>query len=153
MKLFFATLFVLMLSVMPVPVLHAQNYSIDWATIADGGGLSTGNVYSVSGTIGQPAAGSIPMMGGNYSLIGGFWALTVVQTEGAPLLTITLTATNTVIISWPLSASTWALQQSTNLNGANWETVSATVNTNSTMNLMVVTSPMGNRFYRLVRPE
>ena len=31
----------------------AQSYSIGWFTI-DGGGTSTGGVYSLSGTIGQP---------------------------------------------------------------------------------------------------
>ena len=35
----------------------AQTYSIDWYTIDGGGGTSTGGVYSVSGTIGQPDAG------------------------------------------------------------------------------------------------
>ena len=35
----------------------AQPYTIDWWTIDGGGGTSTGGVYSVSGTIGQPDAG------------------------------------------------------------------------------------------------
>ena len=34
-------------------------YSIDWSTIDGGGGTSTGGVYTVSGTIGQPDAGGI----------------------------------------------------------------------------------------------
>jgi hypothetical protein len=70
---------------------QAQTYSIDWYTIdGGGGGTSTGGVYAVSGTIGQPDAGGA-MTGGNYSLTGGFWALiSVVQTAGLPLLTITL---------------------------------------------------------------
>src|SRR5262245_40374580 len=49
---------------------RAQNYSVDWHTIAGGGGTSTGGVYSVSGTVGQPDAGT--MSGGSYSLAGGF---------------------------------------------------------------------------------
>ncbi len=48
-----------------------QSYSIDWHAIDGGGGTSTGGVFSVSGTIGQPDAGM--MSGGNYSLAGGFW--------------------------------------------------------------------------------
>ena len=52
----------------------AQTYSIDWSTIDGGGGTSTGGVYSVSGTIGQPDAGG-PMTNGQYSVTGGFWAL------------------------------------------------------------------------------
>lgn len=51
----------------------SQNYSIDWFTIDGGGGTSSGGSYSVSGTIGQPDAGS--MSGGAYTLVGGFWGL------------------------------------------------------------------------------
>src|SRR5450759_4556388 len=79
--------------------LRAQSYSIDWFTIDGGGGTSTGGVYSVSGTIGQHDA-SEAMTGGNYSLTGGFWALYAVQTPGAPVLSIQLTTTNTVVVSW-----------------------------------------------------
>src|ERR1051326_8545441 len=45
---------------------HAQ-FSIDWYKVAGGGGTSTGGVYAVSGTIGQPDAGPT-MSGGNFSL-------------------------------------------------------------------------------------
>jgi hypothetical protein len=46
--------------------------SINWWTI-DGGGetFSTSAQYSVGGTIGQPDAGH--MLGGGYTLSGGFW--------------------------------------------------------------------------------
>jgi hypothetical protein len=71
-----------------LPTLHAQSYSIDWYKIAGGGGTSTGSVYSVSGTIGQPDAG-MAMSGGGFSVSGGFWSLiSVVQTAGLPNLTI-----------------------------------------------------------------
>src|SRR4051794_17923273 len=79
---------------------HAQSYSIDWYKVADGGGTSTGGIYSVSGTIGQPDAGGA-MSGGTYSLTGGFWSLFAVQTAGAPALRIFLTATNTAVVAWP----------------------------------------------------
>jgi hypothetical protein len=36
----------------------AQSYSIDWYKVSGGGGTSTGATYQVSGTIGQPDAGS-----------------------------------------------------------------------------------------------
>jgi hypothetical protein len=78
----------------------AQNYSIDWYTMDGGGGISTGGVYSVTGTIGQPDAGAL-MSGGNYTLQGGFWAIKAVQTPGAPLLSIARTTTNTVAVFLP----------------------------------------------------
>ena len=35
----------------------AAQYSIDWYTVDGGGGTSTGDVFSVTGTIGQPGCG------------------------------------------------------------------------------------------------
>lgn len=51
----------------------AQDYSINWFTIDGGGGTSTRGYFSLSGTIGQHDAGG-PMIGGDFSLTGGFWA-------------------------------------------------------------------------------
>ena len=48
-----------------------------------GGGTSTGGGYTVTGTIGQPDAGT--MGGGTFSLNGGFWGIiAAIQTPGAP---------------------------------------------------------------------
>src|SRR5688572_22677455 len=69
---------------------QAQNFAIDWFTIDGGGGTSTGGAFAVSGTIGQPDASAQPLTGGNFSLMGGFWSLSAVQTPGAPRLTVTL---------------------------------------------------------------
>ena len=132
---------------------HAQSYSIDWFTIDGGGGTSTGGVYSVSGTIGQPDAGVV-MTGGNYSLTGGFWSLYAVQTPGAPLLTITLNPQlSTINVSWPSPSTGWLLQQNTNsVSSVNWSNVTATIQDDSAMKTVVVNPPTGNRFYRLIKP-
>ncbi len=51
----------------------AQDYAIDWYTMDGGGAMfTTGALYELSGTIGQPDAGRV-MTGGDYALIGGFW--------------------------------------------------------------------------------
>ena len=130
---------------------HAQNYAIDWQIDA-GGGTSTGGVYSVSGTIGQPDAGT--MSSGGYSLNGGFWSLlSLVQTPDAPLLTITFTSTNTAMVSWPSPSTGFNLQQNTNGIGAlNWSNVSAGIQDNGTIKYLIVNPPAGNRFYRLFKP-
>jgi hypothetical protein len=130
----------------------AQSYSIDWYKISGGGGTSTGGVYSVSGTIGQPDAGG-PMTGGNYSLTGGFWALiSVVQTAGLPLLTITLNSQlSTVTVSWPDTGS-YTLQQNSNLAGGSWTTSGYTVTTSNGTNSITLTPPTGNLFFRLKQP-
>src|SRR5258706_5137923 len=101
---------------------HGQ-YSIDWFTIDGGGGTSTGGVYSVSGTIGQPDAGQ--MSGGNFTIEGGFWGVVAaVQTPGAPTLSIARTTTNTVAVSWPSPSAGFTLQQNTNgIGTVNWSNV------------------------------
>ena len=80
---------------------RAQSFSIDWFTIdGGGGGTSTGGVYSVTGTIGQPDAG-VPMTSGQYSVTGGFWALpTAVQVSGASTLTIVPAAPGNATLTW-----------------------------------------------------
>jgi hypothetical protein len=127
---------------------HAQSFSIDWFTIAGGGGSSTGSVYTVSGTIGQPAASSAPMAGGNYSLTGGFWSLYAEQTEGAPLLSISRT-NNAVMVSWSSTTTNWILQQNTDLNSTNWVTAPDAITDNGTLKFIIVNPPAVNRFYRL----
>jgi len=126
---------------------HAQSYSIDWSTIDGGGGTSTGGVYSVSGTIGQPDVGSA-MTGGNYSLTGGFWSLYAVQTAGAPVLSIKF-INNTAIVYWPSPSTGYNLQANTSLAAANWVTPSEVVTNDGTIKYIIVNPPTGNRFYRL----
>jgi len=125
-------------------------YAIDWSTIDAGGGTSTGGVYSVTGTVGQPDASVTTMTGGPYSLTGGFWTIYAVPTPGAPLLTITLNSQlSTVTVSWPSPSAGWDLQQNTDLNMANWTTPPETVTDNGPAKSITVSPPAGNRFYRL----
>jgi hypothetical protein len=128
--------------------LQAQNYSINWYKVSGGGGTSAGGSYKVSSTIGQHDAGG-PMTGGSYSLTGGFWALFAVLTPGAPRLTITLTSTNTVMVSWPSPSTGFSLQQNTDLNTVNWVTPAESVTDNGTIKYIIVNPPVGDRFYRL----
>ncbi len=131
----------------------AQSYSIDWHKVAGGGGVSTGGAYQVSGTIGQPDAGTA-MTGGNYSLTGGFWSLiAVVQTAGLPNLTIVTNGPNSVKVLWP-DTGNYTLQQNSNLAvPADWITSGypVTSNVNGT-NSITVTPATGNLFFRLANP-
>ena len=94
------------------------------------------------------------MSGSGYTLNGGFWSLpSLVQTPGAPLLTIVLTATNTAIVSWPSPATGFSLQQNTNnISSLNWSNVSVGIQDNGTIKYLIVNPPAGNRFYRLFKP-
>ena len=128
-------------------LLFAQQYSIDWYKISGGGGTSTGGVFTVSGTIGQPDAG-VPMKGGNFSLAGGFWSLYAVQTPGAPLLTITRLG-NSFIVSWSDTGS-FTLQQNSDLANPNgWSDFGGTINDIGTSQSVTITLPPGNLFFRL----
>ena len=137
--------FILLLSACCLRAL-GQTYSIDWYKISGGGGTSTNGQYSLSGTIGQHDAGG-PMTSGSYSLTGGFWALiSVVQTPGAPLLTITYSG-NQAIVSWPSSVTGWTLQTNANLATGAWGNYAGAVVNNSMTNA----PPTGNLFFRLKR--
>lgn len=139
------------LSAFAVSRASAQNYSIDWFTIDGGGGTSTGGVYSVSGTIGQPDAGH--MSGGNFTIDGGFWGIiAAVQSPGAPLLRVVLSSTNTVVVAWPAPSTGFSLQQNSDLNTTAWGSITNTVNVVGSENQIIVAPPVGNRFFRLKNP-
>jgi hypothetical protein len=133
----------LVISLLLPAALLAQTYSIDWFTIDAGGGTSTGGVYSVRGTIGQPDAG-VAMTGGNYSLTGGFWAIYAVQTPGAPLLYITQ-AGNKVVVWWSPAVTGWTLQTNVNLATPAWGNYLGPIVNNSVTN----SPPPNNLFFRL----
>lgn len=119
-----------------------------------GGGTSTGGVFSVTGTIGQPDAGT--MSGGNFALVGGFWSvIAAVPTPGAPYLTVFRTATNTVVVSWPLAgADGWVLEATNVLPSvaAPWPVISPPYQTNGPNLQFTEPAPVGNKFYRLHKP-
>ena len=130
-----------------LPKLHAQSYTVDWFKVA-GGGTSSNGPYTVSGVIGQHNTG--PMSGGNYSLTGNFWAIFAVQTPGAPVLAVTLGGSNSVVVSWPLSATNFVLEQNSNLTTATWTTSGYPITTNGDIESITITSPPpGSLFFRL----
>lgn len=50
------------------------SYTITKSTIDNGGGLSAGGAYTLTGTVGQPDASLQALSGGQYKLTGGFWS-------------------------------------------------------------------------------
>lgn len=55
------------------------SYTLNQSAIANGGGTSSNNNYSVKGTSGQTAAGTTAL-GGNYSTRNGFWTILAAPT-------------------------------------------------------------------------
>lgn len=126
-------------------IIHAQNYAIDWYTIAGGGGSSTGGVYSLSGTIGQPDAGGLE--GGAYALEGGFWGIFAVPVPGAPTLLILPAGLGMATISWSPDTPGFVLQMNLRAeDAAGWSDVPGGANPTS------VAIGGDKRFYRLRKP-
>ena len=75
-QLCFALLFIGFLTVSGV--ISAQSSGGDFvmtkSTIDNGGGVSSGGEFSLTGTIGQPDANSQISSGSDFVLAGGFWA-------------------------------------------------------------------------------
>jgi hypothetical protein len=127
-------------------------YAVDWSTIDGGGGTSTGGVYSVSGTIGQPDAGQ--MSGGQFTLVSGFWSIiAVIQTPGAPTLHIYHT-NGVVTVAWQKTAEGWVLEHTNALPSVTvpWPPVPGPYLSNSADFFMTTNAPVGNAFFRLHRP-
>jgi len=124
-----------------------QSYLIDWYKVAGGGGTSSNGQYTASGTIGQSDAGG-PMVGGSFSLTGGFWSLiSVLQTSNAPTLYIAHSGT-TVTVYWQ-NVSGWALEQNVSVvTPAGWSASSGVTTVNGT-NYLSLLAPTGNLFFRL----
>ena len=133
--------------------LPAQNFHVDWSKISGGGGTSTNGQFSLSGTAGQDDAGAT-MNGGGYSLAAGFWSFaSVVETPGAPLLSIQFSGGN-AIISWAADkGSGFNLQEATSLNSpAQWGPSGATLSTNGNTISATVLHSTGLKFFRLQKP-
>jgi hypothetical protein len=135
----------LLLLAMALPA-YAQYEITSW-TIDAGGGQSTGSVYAVTGTIGQPDAGT--HTGGSYTFIGGFWSFaTVIQSEEVPLLRITH-ANAQVILAWPNASTGYQLQLSPSLSAPLWADVpQAPVIVGEEKQVTLLAEP-GLRFFRL----
>ena len=97
------------------------------------------------------------MVGGTYSLVGGFWGvISAIQTPNAPLLTVTRNAGNgSVTVSWPL-ADGYLLDHSSLLSAPPgsipWSVVAFPYQTNASQVSVTIPSPADNRFYRLRKP-
>lgn len=129
----------------------AQNYAVDWQKISGGSGTSTNAHYAITGTIGQADVGHLA--GGAYTVDAGFWAFAaVVQNPGAPLLSIRLTAANTIAISWPSSATGFVLQSGSSVNATNWNLVMLPPSDDGITETVVDSPASGYQFFRLIKP-
>jgi pectate lyase len=124
----------------------AGAHSTQWFTVDAGGGTSAGGDFSLTGTIGQPDAGRLS--GGDFVLRGGFWGLAaLVQTPGAPTLSIGPAGPGQALISWSSDDLSWSLQETAGLSPATW-----TNSPSGTNNPAIVPATAPARFFRLFKP-
>ena len=128
----------------------AAQYQLTSWTIDGGGGQSTGGVYAVTGTIGQPDANI--HTGGAYTLFGGFWSsYAVVLTPGAPSLRI-IYANPQVILAWPDPSTGYQLQVTPSLSNPMWTDVNAPAAIVGNEKQVMQPINPGMRFFRLRHP-
>jgi hypothetical protein len=88
--------------------------------------------------------------GGNVTSGESLQAVFTVNAPTAPTLSIQFTSANTVVVSWPGPSTDFHLQQNSDLKSTNWVNVATTVVNGQ--NQLVVSPPVGTRFYRLKYP-
>ncbi len=128
----------------------AQPFSVARFVIAGGGGASGGGSFALNGTLGQHDAGPPLLIGGGFSLTGGFWSPVAVPPPDLPVLSIERLGDD-VRVFWSLSASGFVLDESSSIGGE-WSPVAFPYDTNATDISITVLAPTGSRFYRLRKP-
>jgi hypothetical protein len=137
---------------------------VDDATVTVLGGPSVktdGNGYYVATMIPATAAGTVhsttasktgmaPQTKPSAKVLAG----DVVRYDfylNVPRITVGLTDTNTVIVSWPYPTPGWNLQY-TAPGETNWSAVGGTVSNDGLNNSVIVDPGLGDRVYRLSKP-
>ncbi|MGA3265691.1 MAG: hypothetical protein ABSE16_02590 [Verrucomicrobiota bacterium] len=69
--------------------------------------------------------------------------------QAGSAITISLSATNAVTVSWPSSVLGCVLQANPGLTTTNWTDFGGAVNDDGTVNSVVITPPNGNLYFRL----
>ena len=117
-------------------VLQASTDLASWVNV------TTFTCYALPTYISDPQAGSFPRR---------FYRVASTAPIIPPSLTISSTTTNALVVSWPLTAGGWVLEESATLTGSPlpWTQVQPPYQTNSTQAWITVSPASGNRFYRL----
>jgi hypothetical protein len=141
-----------------LPPAAAQDFALDWYTIAGGGGYSSGGQYTLKGTIGQPAASPV-LSGDSFALLPGFWGIAVSTEIGPPgdpeLGAAYDPVAGTFTVFWPRRAEGWVLQAAAELLGpaTHWFDLLPPYPSTASSYYLSAPFPAGVRFYRLRSPN
>ena len=136
--------------------IRAHSESIPWFTVDGGAGTSSGagtfGAFALTGTIGQTDAGPA-LVGGGFSVTGGFWSFLGNTAPAPPALRIRLIGTSAVI-SWPNPSTGFELQEAAALLGATtlWSNVNQSPTVVGGDKQVTVSATSNWRFYRLRKP-
>ena len=134
------------------PAMRAQSYSLDWSSLAGGGGDSSGGAYSLAGALGQSDVG--PMSGGSFTLEGGFGTVVATtQNPGTPSFKV-LRQGNLLRIAWTKLADGWVLESTSALLGPalSWAPVAQTYQDDGDSLYITINPTSGSAFFRLRMP-
>jgi hypothetical protein len=74
-------------------------------------------------------------------------------TPEAPRLSVRLTPSNAMVVSWPSPSTGYGLQQNTDtISSVNWSNVTTGILDDGTNKALLVNPSRGSRFYRLFKP-
>jgi hypothetical protein len=107
----------------------AESLSIDWYTVDGGGGSTSAGEFTLSGTVGQPDAGTLTASCCGFTIFGGYWSQfseVIVTPPGRPALSIYLSNANTLLLSWPADQTGYVLEQRAAAAPGAWSNVPVT---------------------------
>jgi len=127
----------------PLQMVFTNSAFSNLATVSDS--------FPNGGMTGSLSGGVITLnwAGGDVTNGVSLQAVFNVNVPASPLLSIQLTSTNAVVISWPASSIGFSLQRSSILNPANWVNVTNTPVVTNGLNQVMMPPPAGRQFYRL----
>ena len=139
---------VLLIVLAQLTAMRAAEYAVNWWTTDGGGGTSASadGRFSMSGTIGQPDAGT--MSGGPFTLSGGFWYS---QTPPCDCRITCMPSPDghSLVLNWPACCAGFVLEATDALGpDANWGTVACPPGATTCTTAIDRTT----RFFRLRRP-
>ena len=89
---------------------------------------------------------------GNNSAGDPDWVLVLETPVDPPALSISLTATNTVVVTWPSAWPGFTLQQNSDLTTTNWVSATNPITAVSNEYEVIISPLIGQQFYRLLEP-
>lgn len=111
---FITRLLCLCLALPAMAGLADEALSIDWYTVDGGGGTTSAGEFTLSGTIGQPDAGTLTFPTADFNLFGGYWGqfgeVAPVGPDDRPAMNINLTDANTLVLAWPAAYVGYSVQ-------------------------------------------